>query len=705
MYRISDFHSDKAPKLKSSGFSFFGMFGEEDDDDDENNSKNGDNDDTIDPSIYEKFFHTKVGDEDIYIEHPLDQNEAGWTPLHACCMSFQMVPTGERLIDLSVKESIKNLDYKTTNGPGNFNASWTALHMAAAYGVEPLVLKLCDAGADVNTKNNFGYTPLLEACHRGFVNIVKKLVEYGADTNYIPSQEIASKSPFVNAPPQAALGESARFGSEKIVTLLLEMECDKNQCNSIGWTALHEACFYNRLDTVKLLLIHGCDASIRTKSGALPYHLAGIGAIKSMIADMGSEGSVPAKDDIIDMVSILKELTLPASELDEEDDIDGWGIDFAFNLDEDDDEDDEEEYQKETEALRKDLERLSNAIAGMDDNMDGLDHDINKMIENDANNYSNILDGNNINNMNTPQAKRLNPTPTLTDGSKDIYDNDLRTGDEKIVPMIDRYPNGTPTTNNADSKSELLHSGPMLGDLPSLGGTPGSSGMNNNSNSGTKKGKLSPEQIRAGQGLQAVLASDGASDGSPMMLSTEERERFLREARRKHKVGGKKKKKKNTSSSSSSSSSMTDAPPEFLCALSKQIMSDPVRSSSGVVFDRLQIVNWIQHQGHICPISGSPLSENELISMDTLKNKIQMWILKKSQQPSSNEDNDVEGVGVGAEIEDSDVMMPGVASPKSKITGSINNIGGSAVVGSLGASTYGGNKNDTNDNDDDLYEF
>ena len=45
MYRITDFHSDKAPKLKSSGFSFFGVFG--DDEDDENDDFNGDNNDVI----------------------------------------------------------------------------------------------------------------------------------------------------------------------------------------------------------------------------------------------------------------------------------------------------------------------------------------------------------------------------------------------------------------------------------------------------------------------------------------------------------------------------------------------------------------------------------------------------------------------------------------------------------------------------------
>lgn len=82
---------------------------------------------------------------------------------------------------------------------------------------------LVQAGADVNTTNSFGYTPILEACHRGYFNVVEKLLQSGkADLAYIPAESDAYSSPFVNSPPQTPLGEAARSGFQKIVQVYME---------------------------------------------------------------------------------------------------------------------------------------------------------------------------------------------------------------------------------------------------------------------------------------------------------------------------------------------------------------------------------------------------------------------------------------------------------------------------------------------------
>lgn len=57
---------------------------------------------------------------------------------------------------------------------------------------------------------------------------------------------------------------------------MIDHGAPKNLANHIGWMAIHEACFYNRIETVKILLLAGADSSIRTRSGSLPYHLAGL---------------------------------------------------------------------------------------------------------------------------------------------------------------------------------------------------------------------------------------------------------------------------------------------------------------------------------------------------------------------------------------------------------------------------------------------
>ena len=132
----------------------------------------------------------------------------------------------------------------------------------------------------------------------------------GADLAYNPSSRRSATSPFVCSPSQAALGESARCGYQGIVQTLLDAGAPKDLKNHIGWTALHEACFYNRIEVVKLLLLNGADATLRTKCGAMPYHLCALNIIKTMIRDMGGDDCVPAEGDDVDMIDVMRELTV-----------------------------------------------------------------------------------------------------------------------------------------------------------------------------------------------------------------------------------------------------------------------------------------------------------------------------------------------------------------------------------------------------------
>jgi hypothetical protein len=124
MYRIYDFHSPKAPKLKIHNTPFFAFGFEQQQEEEETSSSQA----PIDPAEYEHFFNVPVGDDIVYIENPTDANEAGWTPLHACCMSLQTVQAGFKLIDEIVKCG-GNIDKKTISGPGTFNKGWTPLQM------------------------------------------------------------------------------------------------------------------------------------------------------------------------------------------------------------------------------------------------------------------------------------------------------------------------------------------------------------------------------------------------------------------------------------------------------------------------------------------------------------------------------------------------------------------------------------------------
>lgn len=214
------------------------------------------------------------------------------------------------LIDENVRRG-GNLDIRTKHGPGTFNSGWTCLHIASAYGIEPIVERLVKEGATVETRNSFGYSPLLESCHRGFASIAKILIDGGASLSFIPSEEDWGKSPFVTSPCQSPLAEASRSGFLQIVELLLDAGADINQCNFLGWTPLHEACFYNRLDVAKTLMLRGANATLRTVRGALPYHFASHPAIKELIAEIGGDAAVPAEDDEINMLQVLAEISIP----------------------------------------------------------------------------------------------------------------------------------------------------------------------------------------------------------------------------------------------------------------------------------------------------------------------------------------------------------------------------------------------------------
>ena len=157
------------------------------------------------------------------------------------------------------------------------------------------------------------------------------------------------------------------------------------------------------------------------------------------------------------------------------------------------------------------------------------------------------------------------------------------------------------SSSTSKKPAALLHSGGVLGDLPSLAVDKmhiGSAGSSSSSDY-----------------ARALEYGDSGSDypvhstGSPL----KNKGRQYADAR----ADGK---DKNISSMSSSGTGagkkikkMGDVytppanfPPSYLCQLSQRPMSDPVKSTYGNVYDRPVILGWMSKQGHICPLSGEP---------------------------------------------------------------------------------------------------
>ncbi len=160
----------------------------------------------------------------------------------------------------------------------------TLLHEAVGSGRKELVQCLLDKGADVNAKEQRGWTPLHMAVDAGAWNIVELLLAKGAAVNAEDSQ---GATPFWYAkkrgneemadllrrhgaqeqtPPIASLPEAARDGDLETVKFLVARRADVNAGdNRLAGTALHLAASFGREGVVEFLLSQGANVNAVNK--------------------------------------------------------------------------------------------------------------------------------------------------------------------------------------------------------------------------------------------------------------------------------------------------------------------------------------------------------------------------------------------------------------------------------------------------------
>ena len=156
-----------------------------------------------------------------------EQNEDGWTPLHACCHAVDMYEAAKALINEINRKGL-SLDLLTSKGPGAFASGYTPLHIAAAYGIFDTAKELVDAGANINTKNTLDQTPLHEVCYRGYTEIAHLLIDASKNLNIECPSGNASPSH-----PLTPLAKSARYGHGRIVKILLSSGANIDVSNII----------------------------------------------------------------------------------------------------------------------------------------------------------------------------------------------------------------------------------------------------------------------------------------------------------------------------------------------------------------------------------------------------------------------------------------------------------------------------------------
>ena len=147
----------------------------------------------------------------------------------------------------------------------------TPLIEAAIGGHSQVVEELIRGGARVNVKDNAQQTALYWVSRRGHCSVVKTLCAAGADTNV---QDERGVTPLMWA---------AKRGRDEIVCELIRAGASVNVVTSSEWlygglaagsTALHYAAKYNHIKCGVLLVEAGADMTVRNKESRSPLGLA-----------------------------------------------------------------------------------------------------------------------------------------------------------------------------------------------------------------------------------------------------------------------------------------------------------------------------------------------------------------------------------------------------------------------------------------------
>nr|XP_056713374.1 ankyrin repeat domain-containing protein 17 [Euleptes europaea] len=156
----------------------------------------------------------------------------------------------------------------------------TALTHACAGGHVDIVKALLESGASVEDHNENGHTPLMEAGSAGHVAVARVLLENGAGIN-THSNEFK----------ESALTLACYKGHLEMVRFLLEAGADQEHKTDEMHTALMEACMDGHVEVARLLLDSGAQVNMPADSFESPLTLVACGGHVELAALLIERGA------------------------------------------------------------------------------------------------------------------------------------------------------------------------------------------------------------------------------------------------------------------------------------------------------------------------------------------------------------------------------------------------------------------------------
>ena len=190
-------------------------------------------------------------------------------------------------------------------------AAYDGLHAAAHQNDTAAIETALAMGAEIESRDNSGRTPLLVAAHASAYDAVRSLVQGGADIRAMDHQrydvvtiaavkndvKMVTLALQLGGDPEAitspfdgtALIAAAHLGHVDVVETLIEANAPLDHINNLDWTALIEAVVLGdggraHIETVRLLVEAGANKSIADRDGRAPLEHAKARGYEEIVA-------------------------------------------------------------------------------------------------------------------------------------------------------------------------------------------------------------------------------------------------------------------------------------------------------------------------------------------------------------------------------------------------------------------------------------
>jgi len=180
----------------------------------------------------------------------------------------------------------------------------------------------------------------------------------------------------------------------------------------------------------------------------------------------------------------------------------------------------------------------------------------------------------------------------IENGGANWYPDDTQVGDDdedSKMGEVEESKGGDASESKMSSEDDKNEKFRLLGDLPSLGGP-------NALSLPPKRKKKKKSRSRKSSGSESSVPSSISAPESP---------------------------------AGSSLPLPGNVPEDYICAINGHIMKEPVRVSSGKVYEKSTLELWVSRNGSVCPITGKALA-GELVIDKELQTAIMRWHIQQA---------------------------------------------------------------------------